>query len=386
MKHEEEEEKDTNECRNWSDLPEVLLLSVLDRLLTVPDVLAFASVCSSWRPLAQSNSAADRTSHLPPLLLHCPVPLDVLRREAPTTSPRECRFRILSNDLRSYRTGAARGTLSGRCVGCSYGHLIVVLTESTVVLVDAFTGEEIAPPDIGSPCGDVTCGILTAPLSSSSSCMLLLTTSRDDRVMCWLPGSDEWHASASGFRIRSLAPYGGQVYCLDSDNRLVVLVDFSPRIMNVKKLGSPFPSRPLPCIRNFNNYHLVGCGTELLLLLFVSAETSWMHCSLKIAIEVYRFDFAGMEWARVDSLGDRCLFVDPVGRSPLSCRNPTRWGGRSNCVYVAGPGCDAWSVFPLDGSVIDAAATTNRECPLSAANWSMRPWPSPVWVYPSTLF
>ncbi|KAJ6800614.1 uncharacterized protein M6B38_200140 [Iris pallida] len=220
--------------------------------------------------------------------------------------------------------------------------------------------------------------------------MLVLTTSRDDRVMCWLPGSDEWYVSGSGSgfefgpRIRSLASYGGQVFCIDSDNRLV-MVDFFPR-MDAKKLGSPLPRRPLPCMRNFSNYHLVDCGTELLLVLFVSAETSWMNCSLKIAIEVYRFDFAGMEWARVDGLGDRCLFVDPVGRSPLSCPNPTRWGGRSNCVYVAGPGCDAWSVFPLDGSVIDAGATTSTECPLSAANWSMRTWPSPVWVYPSTLF
>ncbi|URD77190.1 hypothetical protein MUK42_10775 [Musa troglodytarum] len=89
-------------------------------------------------------------------------------------------------------------------------------------------------------------------------------------------------------------------------------------------------------------------------------------------------------------MGDHCLFIDCAGKCPVSGVHPSSWGGRSNCVYVAAPGYDAWVEYSLDdktwsqSSVSSGHTISGRQLPpvVGAQSGELR-WPSPVWVYPS---
>ncbi|ONK58930.1 uncharacterized protein A4U43_C08F1200 [Asparagus officinalis] len=120
---------------------------------------------------------------------------------------------------------------------------------------------------------------------------------------------------------------------------------------------------------------LVGCGEEVLLLLFVRSEKN------KCKVVVYQLDSEEEErWVEKENLGDWCLFIDVVSNSRIACSDPARWGGRSNCVYVVEPGCDTFSVLPLDGPEIKRV---DAESALCLAYKKLAVWPSPVWVYPN---
>ncbi|KAJ6850183.1 uncharacterized protein M6B38_266255 [Iris pallida] len=136
------------------------------------------------------------------------------------------------------------------------------------------------------------------------------------------------------------------------------------------------PSPPLsgPFILSSDFAHLlVDRVGELLLLRFVLQFPP----PVRWRIDVFKLDPERSKWAEAESLGDWCLFVDAVGSCAAACPEPGRWGGRSNCVYVTGPGCDGWVVVPVDGdrlfTICEPTTTT------------MPRWPSPVWVYPSKL-
>jgi hypothetical protein len=68
---------------------------------------------------------------------------------------------------------------------------------------------------------------------------------------------------------------------------------------------------------------LVVCGDMFLMVAFFS---------------VFRFDFSTLpvKWVKVENLGNHAIFVSFDQRYPaFCCMGPERWGGRSNCIYVA---------------------------------------------------
>lgn len=181
----------------------------------------------------------------------------------------------------------------------------------------------------------------------------------------------------NSLEILSLVVFKGEVFGLDALYRLIV-VEFVPE-MSWRLLKTQFSTTQF--LYHYGEFkpRLVECDGELLAVLFVPTGKFCMPALPKI--EVYQLDSTKSRWAKRESLGDWCLFIDAVGKCAIACRDPTRWGGRKNCVYVAGPGYNGWSVFPLDGEVIDMAG----ESPLNSCYMTLPKWPSPVWVYPSTL-
>jgi len=54
--------------------------------------------------------------------------------------------------------------------------------------------------------------------------------------------------------------------------------------------------------------------------------------------EVFRLDFSvkPAKWVKMAKLENLALFVSLDKRNPtFCCMNPERWGGKSNCIYVA---------------------------------------------------
>ena len=56
------------------------------------------------------------------------------------------------------------------------------------------------------------------------------------------------------------------------------------------------------------------------------------------SFQAVRLDLSsGPKWIKVDRLENWAVFVAPKVRSQaFACKNPERWGGRSNCIYFCG--------------------------------------------------
>ncbi|ONK58931.1 uncharacterized protein A4U43_C08F1210 [Asparagus officinalis] len=320
--------------RPWPDLPQDLLIHVFQLLsFSIPDPFSG-----------------------PPLLL----------------TPLRFDLKTLTNS-KSYQSPLHPQTLTGNCIGSSFGHLIFHV-DNTIVLADVFTGRKIEAKN-PFPCNSsFRIGILTALPSVESSTLVLVGSSF---TVCWRMNSNEWVKEMYlryGDEVFSLAMVNGLVYCLDGGYRVKV-VDFDhPVSWKTIEMRIEFRSSP-SLYGNFKKF-LVGCGDEVLLVLFVQSRKK------KCQIDVFRLDFEKERWVKKENLGDWCLFIDVVSNSRIACFNPARWGGMSNCVYVVGPGCDICSVFPLDGSKIK---TVDSESALCSAYKKLAVWPSPVWVYPNKI-
>lgn len=372
IRNDNEKEKQPEETRNWADLPAVLVLTIFSYLDLVPDLFAFTF---ATRRLMRS---------LGPLIPCCRPPLllkprlfishSVLTLWEPIRAlwfqPEVCLLETL-NGCGNYRSMVSPQTLTRNCIGYSYGYLIFA-DEEKIILADVFTGIEIVSPLLVGVVKFSCYAILTAHPSSASAGSTLVLVGLNS-VRFWRIGRDRWTVEfelAYNRGARCAVEHGGQVYFLNYFNYTLTVVDLHPdgtvsRRRSIKtKIYAPFVK-----YGNFERY-LTKFGEDILLVLFAFDLPT-------ISIRVYRYDFTISEWVRLRSLGDWCLFIDAIARSPIACSNPSRWGGRRDCVYIAGPGRNDWSVFPLN-RVVKAQGTA-----LDPLFCTMSAWPSSVWVYPS---
>jgi hypothetical protein len=112
--------------------------------------------------------------------------------------------------------------------GSSYGQLICGCGRNCLV-VDVFTGAKVLPPQL--PFGDNTnfyCGMLTAPLASPNSHLLLSVLSDGQYsqflLLDWLTGSDCWSKlKLNASPILQIVEYNGQFIAIAGDCRLYTL-------------------------------------------------------------------------------------------------------------------------------------------------------------------
>ncbi|CAD5168632.1 uncharacterized protein LOC135648284 [Musa acuminata AAA Group] len=361
----------------WADLLDPLLLSVLDRLPSLRDRFAVASVCRTWRAVSRP-SLSSATGSCPPLLFRLFVgPFHRRSRRCHQISPRRCDLLCPAAPFAPSRSVVSSGTLNLFLLGCSYGHLIFCKGRRAI-LADIFTGDELRSPDLPSDGWRFHYGALTGSLSSPGSNLLL---SANGNLLRWRIGDSKWEECSFtplDVHMERVVAFKDHVFALDSAERLRVL-QFSP-YFSIKQMAVEWAGRSIYSGMNIGfTQQLVECGGELMLVQVIPAEQI-MH----LKFEVYRLDLSGQPtWVKVDGLGDWALFIEESGRCPASCPCPGRWGGRSNCIYYAGHGRGRWHVFSLDDTSID---TTDPESPLYFDNQCVSKWPSPLWVYPSMLY
>ncbi|KAF3339820.1 F-box-like protein [Carex littledalei] len=351
---------DRSTVRNWSDLPDGPLHTILTCLCSLVDFISFSSVCRSWRAVASSVSTA---SLFPPLLL-CPTFF---------------RFSILSSlslldpASPSFSSSLSRNSNKFASIvfhSYSHGHLLR-FSQNRIIILNPFTGDELFSPLLPQNRNFFPYfPLLTSPLSSPDSGLLLLTS---DTLFHWHINSPSWSIHNPKFKPSgrtTFATVQEKVYALDSLDTLFVL-DVSPQLhlrLAVDGLGD--------WAFIFQRF-LVVCDGQLLLLLLVPTDEL-----IYAQLEVYRLDSSvnGTRWVKQQTLGNWAIFVGYDCRVPgLAVENPERWGGRSNCVYFAteyGDGAWPWTVIKL-GDVID---TLDPESPLFNAKFRNRP--SSAWVHP----
>ncbi|CAA6669757.1 unnamed protein product [Spirodela intermedia] len=280
---------------DWSGLPSSALFSILQRLTVFRDFFAFGGVCRAWRSIS-NPVLANLMASQPPLLC----------------SAGGHHFYSFSQDRfhRSNLPGLRQK--SSVVLGFSHGYLILGHSgpRRKIWLANPFTGKEITflPP---IPCScSVEWAAMTAPPDLPHS--LIMAWCRHTIIYC-RPGNLSWSiywCETEEERACSRCPVvlKGAVYGRSTLSGKLLKFEFLPG-PRVSRLGA---KDLLP-------------GREIMAVLGGSAD----------GFVVYRLDHG--EWARVEDLGDRAIFITPTG------------SGEGNCIYYHLPLERGVKVFRMGG-------------------------------------
>ncbi|XBI76847.1 hypothetical protein VPH35_070037 [Triticum aestivum] len=266
-----------------------------------------------------------------------------------------------------------------RCIVKSFalvGLPMVILffsSNKSCVVFDVFTGFTASSPQLPFSVGaEFIYGALTAPLASAISCLIIEDGSTN---LFWHVGSHSWvaHSLYHG-PIKQVVVFKGQVFGMDSDRRLFK-VHLAPqiRIQELPVLESKMISR-----QHLSDAWLVACGDMLLLVGFHRYVVTPAR-----TFEVFRLDVSTEPalWLKVEKLENWAIFISKDKRSQaLSCMNPEKWGGRSNCIYCYDCKSKRWITLGLgkppqgDGSNFSQNVFVFMDCESIL---------QPMWVVPS---
>ncbi|VAI79452.1 unnamed protein product [Triticum turgidum subsp. durum] len=217
-------------------------------------------------------------------------------------------------------------------LGCSYGYLIFSYEEHCL-LVDVHNGTKVNPPKL--PSNNrlgyfYGIGILTGPHSSPNSRLLLCSRTS---MFEWQVGTNSWSGhplALKGERIHQIVFFKGVIFVMDVLVRLHTIhlsPEFSMQKIKIARDPESF----------FISPWLVVSG-DMLLMLDLRIGSDELNDSHYSFFKVFHLDFSvePAKWVKKERLENQALFVSLDRRNPaFSCMSPERWGGKSNCVYVA---------------------------------------------------
>uniref|UniRef100_A0A453ST37 KIB1-4 beta-propeller domain-containing protein n=4 Tax=Aegilops tauschii TaxID=37682 RepID=A0A453ST37_AEGTS len=318
-----------------ADLPDTLLHEIIALFNSFHDFLAFIGTCRSWR-VAFSSFPSIYTSNFPPLHLK---PNLYARPHSHGIKP------VLLSDCKWKLSDPTHKNVSLCCsvpqntpnqmhyLGCSYGYLIFSYEEHCL-LVDVHSGTKVKPPKLRSNnrlgyFGGI--GILTGPLSSPNSCLLLCSRTS---MFEWQVGTNSWSEhplTLKGERIHQIVFFKGVTFVMDVLVRLHTIhlsPEFSMQKVKIARDPESF----------FISPWLVVSGDMLLMLDLRIGSDELNDDSCYRFFEVFHLDFSvePAKWVKKEKLENQALFVSLDRRNPaFACMSPERWGGKSNRVYVA---------------------------------------------------
>ncbi|TKV99018.1 hypothetical protein SEVIR_8G012300v4 [Setaria viridis] len=321
-----------------ADLLDSLLHEIIILINSFHDFLAFIGTCRSWRASVSSFPSVC-TFSFPPLHFEPDGPY--FRPHSRGIKP------LLLSNCKWQLSDPSKKNLSLRCsvpqntpnkmyyLGCSYGYLIFTCKEHCL-LVDAYTGAKLKAPKL--PCNNKLglssgIGVLTAPFSSPNSRLLLFSKAF---MFAWQVGTNSWSVLPLALgheRIHQIVFFKGHILVIDTLLRLHT-VQLTPNfsIKRVKIMWELLWNLPV-------NPWLVACGDMLLMVdLSFRSLCSDEKDDFSRIFEVFHLDFSvkPAKWVKMEKLENQALFVSLDKRNPaFCCMNPERWGGRSNCIYVA---------------------------------------------------
>ncbi|CAN6373862.1 unnamed protein product [Urochloa humidicola] len=369
-----------------ADLLDTLLHEIIVLINSFHDFLAFIGTCRSWRA-AVSSFPSVYTFSFPPLHLEPDGPyfLPHSRGIKPLLLS-NCKWQLTDpcNKNLSLRRSVPQNTPDiMHYLGCSFGYLIFTYEEHCL-LVDAYTGAKVKPPKlpydirIGWFSG---IGMLTAPFSSPNSRLLLFSRAS---MFEWQVGTDSWSEYPLNLgreRVHQTVLFKGGIYVIDVLLRLHT-IQLTPQfsIQEVDIMWKSLGTLPI-------NPWLVVCSDMLLMVDLTLSSDKELSSSI---FEVFRLDFSvePAKWVKMEKLENHALFVSLDKRNPaFSLMNPERWGGKSNCIYVARLFEDpdeTWTVVELGQPMQNSKSTVH----CTRYSWTSFPDHSQIgslWLFPSLV-
>jgi hypothetical protein len=384
-----------SELRNWADLPDGLLHSIIPLLGSFRNLLTFAATCHPWSSAFSSYPSKSTLYTLfPPLLLQPGVPFCSARPlpnvASNTFVPRRpCYVTDLASQDKSlcsqipllridygYGRNCPQNALDKFAFrGASFGHMIFSSNKSCF-LFDVFTGVDVSAPPL--PIDEYTeiyyGAALTAPLASPNSHLIVSTGSSN---FFWRVGSNSWlKRSPRNGTLTKFVIFKGQVFGMGSDRRLF-MVHLAPQIQ-IQKVPVSWGGKNSMTKWHLSTPWLVACGD---MLLMVGCQS--FYPGTGDIFEAYRLDTSTepAKWMKVEKLENWAIFISNDERvQTLSCMNPERWGGRSNCVYCYDSG--RWVAFEFGKSTPLLGDDTKPDVFIFICCGSMV---QPMWVIPTVF-
>jgi hypothetical protein len=375
--------------QGWADLPEGLLHSIIPLLGSFLDLIAFSGTCRSWHAAFTSYpSKAMFRALLPPLLVRPNA--RVCAPNLPSTRDghklHTCQVIDPANPNTTLRCQIPQETLQKKhFTGFSYGQLICGRCRDCLV-IDVFTGTRVSPPHL--PFTEDTyfyCALLTAPLTSPNSHLLICAQSNGTPYSCqyslldWQVGSDSWsELRLKDARIDQIVDLNGQLIAMDYHQKLYTL-SLAPNL-GLEEIATKWWDGMTEC--PFLRPWLVVCGN---LLLMVDHYVS-LSLGAPVIYKAYRLNMLTnpTSWLEVEKLENFSLFIGADVRSPpFYCMSPGRWGGRSNCLYFAHD-IQPWSLHGLGGEADAVWDNSNHPELVFKRNWYGQL--QSFWLYPSMFY
>ncbi|KAL5212866.1 hypothetical protein ABZP36_023713 [Zizania latifolia] len=372
----------------WPDLLDCLLHQIISIFSSFQDLLAFSGTCRSWRAALSSFPSA-YTFTFPPLHLKPDIPnTRSSYNNFKYNLLSDCKWKLGDPSKRnlSRHCSAPRNTPNRmRYVGCSYGYLIFSYHENCL-LVNVYTGSKVELPKLQSARNkQIYYGILTAPLNSPNSHLLLCSGSS---IIYWHVGTNSWSEHPfGGERILQIVLLKGEMFVMDFLHRLHT-IRFTPQL-SMQEVPVVW-GKEMVLGLHFKPW-LVVCG-DMLLMLDLSVGIDQLH-GYSGTFQVFRLDFSVRTamWVKMQKLENHALFVSLDRRNPtFSCMSPERWGGKSNCIYVANPAEDSdepWTTVELGKPVPTTThCVAHRQIPrVTEPNGHCSQLES-LWVLPSLIY
>ncbi|ONK81164.1 uncharacterized protein A4U43_C01F25960 [Asparagus officinalis] len=287
----------------WANLPQDILDIVIHRLL-LPDRIRLASVCTSWNSIARSN----------PLFFSAPQPPWLLLVNKLTLKTATF-FNLSENKI--YKISQPDPPICNRTwCGSSSGWLVTMDVVSGLLLLNPLTGSQIQLPPL-TTLPNLARPYRMAKVSWSSSHYTVMLALLSAPYLAFTKEGDEAWTSLEGTRrIADLAVHNERFYTLDLDGTVVAwdLNGPSPLVVSVILPGW-LPSK-------ISYGYLVGSSVGLLQVWRARDEMDFV---------VLELDLISEEWIKVESLGDRALFLDLFCSLCVSSRDLANL--RGNCIY-----------------------------------------------------
>ncbi|CAN6166318.1 unnamed protein product [Urochloa humidicola] len=380
----------------WTDLLDCLLHQIIALLNSFSDLLAFNGTCRSWRA-ALSSFPSTFTSGIPPLYLQPHIHYPHRNRSCVAYSLLyNCEWQLTDPANKSFSRCCSPPQNHPTCMhylGCSFGYLIFY-NSGHCLLVDVSRGTTVRPPRVKSAGShEVYYGILNGPINSPNSYLLLCSRSS---IFQWQVGSNSWleHPIGAGRHIIQIVFFKGETYTMDHcDCIRTIRLEPQLSVQDVEIDYGEYWEEIM--VHNPMNWFVVS-DDKLLLVDLCMRNVNSRQRGTTSTFRVFHLDFSSQpaKCVKVEDLGNHAIFVSFDARNTaLCCKNPERWGGKSNYIYVATQSKDSdepWTMVKLD----QAVPCRKWRC-IDYPDYSdKRPWapdgdgklPENLWVLPSLVY
>lgn len=293
--------------QGWADLPDGLVQSIIARLISTRDLLAFTATCPGWRTAFMSAKPTLRML-FPPFVIQSCAQMSTSR----SNNQHTWELIDVANPSTVIHRLSPPSILDKMVfVGCSYGHAIFSYGRSYVV-VDVFIGTVVSPPPC--PMTNITFlnySTLTAPPTSPNSHLLIST---QYSLFAWRVGNHSWLQcpySDGQNPIAQIVTFKGQVFARENQKLYTVRLEPQLSMQELAVVWGDNMAEP-----RLSSPRLVVRG-DMLLLLAGRREAFRLDLSAEPA-----------KWVRaVENLAKWAFFLDYADMSqPLSCMNSRRRG------------------------------------------------------------
>ncbi|KAL5702318.1 hypothetical protein ACHQM5_027548 [Ranunculus cassubicifolius] len=295
----------------WEGLPEGLVDSISKRLPLL-SVVSMGDACATWREVLASETPPSQTRGLPWLML-C----------GQNDSKKTSCLSVLQNNVWEMEVPEACGKYFW---GSFQDWLIVVeRCQSNVIeicFLNPFLNAKIQLPRTF----DIFSKIVLSASPTDRDCVTLLLTEYGSWIWCWTPGAKAW--CRRSLRIDDVVFCNGSFYFVNPENDVLILN--AKCVINAMKeensgCGIPsqchkvdMPNRSSWCGLRLRRYLVESCGEVLLVCrLFERFNGEFRETR---TFEVFKLDVTGMVWVKMESLGDRILFIGKCDSKSFSSK------------------------------------------------------------------